>query len=152
MEGCIFCAIAAGQAPSHPIAEDDAALAFMDLFPASEGHALVIPKAHVTSYGEVDPATWAYVNELAHVAARVAEIVMRPRLCYVASIGSNPAVQELLQSSRHLHIHIIPVHRSEDRPADIFSWVEGVYVAEPPEWEELRQQYRSAWPSVSILE
>ena len=34
---------------------------------------------------------------------------------------------------------------ADDRPADVFSWAEGVLVGEPHEWEELQRRYRAAW-------
>ena len=43
---CIFCKIASGVAPSFKVYEDDHALAFMDINPYNERHALAIPKAH----------------------------------------------------------------------------------------------------------
>ncbi len=43
---CIFCKIIAGDIPSFKLYEDDDTLAFMDINPANEGHALVIPKQH----------------------------------------------------------------------------------------------------------
>lgn len=47
MDKCIFCEIVAGNIPSHKIYEDDKYLAFLDIFPTTEGHTLVIPKKHV---------------------------------------------------------------------------------------------------------
>lgn len=43
---CIFCHIAAGQAPAERLYEDDTTVAFMDINPATDGHCLVIPKRH----------------------------------------------------------------------------------------------------------
>ena len=43
---CIFCRIAKGEIPSMKVFEDGTALAFLDINPLSEGHALIIPKAH----------------------------------------------------------------------------------------------------------
>ena len=43
---CIFCKIVAGEIPCFRVYEDDDTLAFMDINPANEGHALVIPKEH----------------------------------------------------------------------------------------------------------
>jgi diadenosine tetraphosphate (Ap4A) HIT family hydrolase len=103
----------------------------------------VMPKSHVTSFNEVDEHVWSRTNRLAHHAARVAERVMRPRRVYLASTGSSAG--ELTQTSVHLHIHVIPLYLPDDKPADIFSWTEGVYVAEHDEWEELRASYRAAW-------
>ena len=63
------------------------------------------------------------------------ERVMRPRRCYVASTGSSAG--EMTQTSRHLHVHVIPLYEADDRPSDVFSWAEGVYVGTPEEWEAL---------------
>jgi diadenosine tetraphosphate (Ap4A) HIT family hydrolase len=103
----------------------------------------VMPKAHVTSFNEVDDAVWARTNQLALRAARVAERVMKPRRVYLASTGSSAG--ELTQTSVHLHIHVIPLYLADDKPADIFSWTEGVYVAEHDEWEQLRVAYIAEW-------
>lgn len=47
MSGCIFCQIVKGEIPSYKIYEDKEFLAFLDIFPKTEGHTLVIPKQHV---------------------------------------------------------------------------------------------------------
>ncbi|MGV3469642.1 HIT family protein, partial [Limnobacter sp.] len=48
--GCIFCEIVSGQQPSHKIWEDDKYLAFLSIFPNTEGFSVVIPKKHLSSY------------------------------------------------------------------------------------------------------
>ncbi len=50
MENCIFCAIVKGESPSHQIWEDEGHLAFLSIFPNTEGVTVVIPKAHYPSY------------------------------------------------------------------------------------------------------
>jgi diadenosine tetraphosphate (Ap4A) HIT family hydrolase len=123
--------------------EDDEQLVSLPRYVRRWGQLTVTPKAHVTSYLEVDDRVWARSNELALHAARVAERVMKPRRCYLASTGSSAG--ELTQTSMHLHIHVIPLYQPDDKPADIFSWSEGVYVAEDHEWEALRAKYVAAW-------
>jgi histidine triad (HIT) family protein len=49
-EGCIFCQIAAGEAPAHKIWEDEKHTAFLTIFPNTEGFSVVIPKDHYSSY------------------------------------------------------------------------------------------------------
>lgn len=49
-DDCIFCKIAQGQAPAHVIWEDDAHMAFLSIFPNTEGFTVVIPKEHHGSY------------------------------------------------------------------------------------------------------
>lgn len=50
MEDCIFCKIVSGEAPSHKIWEDEKHIAFLTIFPNTEGFSVVIPKAHYPSY------------------------------------------------------------------------------------------------------
>ena len=50
MKDCIFCKIVSGDAPSHKIWEDDNHLAFLSIFPNTEGVTVVITKDHQTSY------------------------------------------------------------------------------------------------------
>jgi len=50
MDGCVFCKIANNEAPSHKIWEDDKHLAFLSIFPNTEGFAVVITKEHHSSY------------------------------------------------------------------------------------------------------
>ncbi len=141
---CLMCAICARQAgPVHVLYEDAEQLVSLPVYVRRWGHVMVTPKCHVTRYSEVDPGLWARTSALAHHAARVVERVRRPRRCYMASTGSSGP--ELTQSSRHLHIHIIPLYAADDRPRDVFSWSEGVYVGEPEEWATLLESYREVW-------
>lgn len=110
MEGCIFCAIVAGQAPAHPIAEDDAALAFMDVFPASEGHALVIPKAHSENLFQIEDAAVRAVAALARRVALAMRSALAPDGMAVYQANGRAAGQTVF----HYHVHLIP--RNEGSP------------------------------------
>lgn len=50
MSACIFCAIVRGDAPSHKIWEDEKHLAFLSIFPNTEGFSVVVTKEHYPSY------------------------------------------------------------------------------------------------------
>jgi len=52
MEDCLFCKIIEGKLPSEKVYEDAAVFAFLDVFPASEGHTLVAPKKHFSRFTE----------------------------------------------------------------------------------------------------
>src|ERR1039458_8556068 len=52
---CIFCKILAGEIPARTVDEDERTIAFMDIAPATRGHALVIPRAHSADLLNVDP-------------------------------------------------------------------------------------------------
>ena len=50
MEECIFCKIVKKEIPCHQIWEDKEHLAFLSIFPNTEGFSVVIPKKHYPSY------------------------------------------------------------------------------------------------------
>lgn len=127
----------------YAIYEDDAMMVMLPRYVRRWGHVLVTPKPHYTAFSAIDPALWARANHLAHQAAQMVERVMQPRRVYVASTGSSAG--EIVQSSMHLHIHVIPLYELDDKPGDIFSWAGGIYIAEPAEWEELQARYRAAF-------
>ena len=52
---CLFCKIVAGEIPATIVAEDERTVAFMDINPATRGHALVIPRAHARDVHEIEP-------------------------------------------------------------------------------------------------
>src|SRR3979411_3192697 len=69
---CIFCKIVAGEIPCFKLFEDAETLAFMDINPVHDGHALVIPKAHAPHVFEIVPEDFAAT---ARTAAKVAKAV-----------------------------------------------------------------------------
>lgn len=101
---CIFCKIVAGEIPCYKVYEDEAALAFMDINPASAGHLLVLPKTHFVNLFDGDDAALAGVI----VAARKVAQAMKTAL----GIDSLNMVQAngrwALQSVEHFHLHLIP--------------------------------------------
>ena len=71
---CLFCKIIAGELPAHVVAQDDRTIAFLDINPASSGHALVVPRAHSRDLLEVGPEDLAAVASSAQrVAAAMHE-------------------------------------------------------------------------------
>lgn len=71
--GCIFCDMVAGRAPCHRIWEDEEHLAFLSIYPNTEGFSVVIPKAHHGSYAfEQDDAVLA---KLVLATKRVARLL-----------------------------------------------------------------------------
>lgn len=101
---CIFCAIAARRAPAHVVHEDDRTLAFMDLFPLTRGHALVIPKRHCDSVLDAPPDDWSAVARTAQRLAVLA--VERLGAEGVNLLQTNGAIA--MQTVFHLHVHVLP--------------------------------------------
>ena len=109
-DDCIFCKIAAGDAPAQIVQEDESTVAFMDLNPWTRGHALVIPRRHSRNLFEIEEEDLDRTME----GARRLAITARERLgCDGVNIlnSSEPAAW---QTVFHFHVHVIP--RYEDDP------------------------------------
>jgi histidine triad (HIT) family protein len=99
---CIFCEIVARRANAWIVYEDAQTLAFLDLFPFTRGHLLVVPKRHVDRLIDLDPSEHAaYLGAVAEVCRRV------ERLSHHYNVAMNQG--ELAgQIVFHLHVHVIP--------------------------------------------
>lgn len=103
-EDCIFCKIVAGEIPAAIIAQDERTLTFMDIAPATRGHALVIPKRHATDLWEIEPEELAAVAEAAQrQALRVRERLGADGVNLINSCGAIA-----WQTVFHFHMHVIP--------------------------------------------
>ncbi|HEX2149277.1 MAG TPA: HIT family protein [Actinomycetota bacterium] len=103
-DDCIFCRIAEGNAPAHKIYEDDSVFAIMDIFPWTEGHSLVIPKAHAPTLFDISPEDAAAVMKAArHLAPALRDAVGADGLNLLQSNG-----RAAWQQVDHFHLHLIP--------------------------------------------
>jgi histidine triad (HIT) family protein len=107
--GCIFCAIVAGRAPAHRVHEDATTLAFMDIFPVTDGHVLVIPKAHVENVYECDPDALAAVARSSHRVAAAIRAELAPEGLMVFQLNGAAAGQTVF----HYHMHLMPRRANE---------------------------------------
>ena len=107
---CLFCKIVAGEIPSTRVREDERTVAFMDINPATPGHLLVVPRAHVADLGAVDGEDLAAcVAAAQRLAARAREALGAEGVNLMNSWG-----QAAWQTVFHFHVHVIP--RYEDDP------------------------------------
>jgi histidine triad (HIT) family protein len=101
---CIFCKILAGELSSTIVDEDERTIAFMDIAPATRGHALVIPRAHSPDLLSVDPGDLAAVAQASRrLAARMRERLGAEGVNLVNSCGALA-----WQTVFHFHMHVIP--------------------------------------------
>lgn len=140
---CLMCALRDGATRTWVLHDEEDVLVLIPRFVRCFGHVLVMPRPHCVSYGEIDDALWARVERISLRAARLLERLRSPRRVYLASTGS--AAGELTQSSVHLHVHVLPVHDPETRPADVFSWSEGIWRQSDEELDALAATYLAAW-------
>ncbi|MBW3608169.1 MAG: HIT domain-containing protein [Actinobacteria bacterium] len=101
---CLFCKIVAGELPATIIAEDERTMAFMDISPATRGHALVIPRAHARDVHEIDTDDLKAVAAAAQVLAGRA--IERLGAAGVNLLNSSGAAA--WQTVFHFHLHVIP--------------------------------------------
>lgn len=101
---CIFCKIIAGEIPCFKLYEDENTLAFMDINPAADGHALVIPKVHAANAFEVAAADIGYTAATASKIAKAINAALSPDGINVLQANGPGAAQ----SVQHFHFHVIP--------------------------------------------
>lgn len=107
---CIFCKIVAGELPARIVDEDERTIAFMDIAPATRGHALVIPRSHATDLLSVEREDLSAVALAAQrLAARMKERLGADGVNLLNSCGA-----AAWQTVFHFHVHVIP--RYEDDP------------------------------------
>ncbi len=107
MEDCIFCKIAKGEAPCHKIWEDDKHLAFLSIFPNTEGFSVVITKDHHSSYAfdlsdEVMTGLMLAVKKVAKLIDAKLEDVGRTGMMF-EGFGVD-----------HIHAKLFPMHGTEN--------------------------------------
>ena len=109
MEDCIFCQIVAGRAPSHQVWEDEQHLAFLSIFPNTDGFTVLIPKEHYDSNfaqcptGVVEALTGRAQILSRQICRAFSQSVERCALVY-EGYGVN-----------HLHAKLIPLHQTANR-------------------------------------
>jgi histidine triad (HIT) family protein len=108
-EQCIFCKIVARQAPAHVVYEDAQLLAFMDLFPASEGHLLVIPKRHAINLLDSEEGDLAAISPLTRRLAHAQRRALAPDGIAVVQLNGAAAGQTVW----HYHVHLIPRRKGD---------------------------------------
>jgi histidine triad (HIT) family protein len=108
-QDCIFCKIVAGELPATIVDQDEHTVAFMDINPATRGHALVIPRTHTPDLLSIDP------RELEAVAIATRRLALRAK----ESLGAdginviNSCGAAAWQTVFHFHMHVIPRYEND---------------------------------------
>lgn len=104
---CIFCNIIKGKIPAQKIIETEKSLAFLDAFPLTKGHTLVIPKNHYCKIQEMSKEDNADLFETVRVITGKIENLFPSSL--IAVHNGKESGQEV----PHVHVHIIPRSTSD---------------------------------------
>jgi len=103
----IFAKILKGEIPSHKIYEDEDTVAFLDIMPRSEGHALVVTKTQATDLFDVDPKALAKLMAVVQkLGPKIKDTVGADGVLIQQFDGAAAG-----QTVFHLHVHIVPVKR-----------------------------------------
>lgn len=106
---CIFCKIANGDIPSRTIYENELFRVILDNGPATDGHALVLPKDHYANLFEIPADTAAEAMKTAQtVAAMLKDKLHADGLNIVQNNGEAAG-----QTVHHFHMHIIPRYKGD---------------------------------------
>ena len=104
-DGNIFAKILRGEMPAVRVFEDDHVLAFMDVFPQSRGHVLVIPKvSRARNLLEAEPASLGPLMAGVQKVAKAVRAALSPDGLVITQFNGAAAGQTVF----HLHVHIIP--------------------------------------------
>lgn len=133
---CVFCAIAAGDAPAIRVYEDEDYLGILDIRPFTPGHTLVIPRKHFVDLTDTPPQTLAGMIAVGQRIARAA------RSSGLGATGSNVAINDgksAFQSVFHIHLHVVP-----RRDGDKAAFVKGMLLRRDPDRQASGRMLRDA--------
>jgi histidine triad (HIT) family protein len=106
---CLFCGIIAREIPAQFVDEDERTVAFMDINPATPGHALVVPRRHAKDLLEVDADDLAAtILGAQRLARRAVDRLSAAGVNLLNSCG--PAAW---QTVFHFHVHVIPRYQGD---------------------------------------
>jgi histidine triad (HIT) family protein len=116
MNDCLFCGIVAGDVPSQTVDSDERTVSFMDINPATRGHALVVPRAHAADLMDIPDEDLEATMLAARRLAKRMEETLEPDGFNILNACRPAAWQTVF----HFHIHVIP--RYEDDPLKL-PWI-----------------------------
>ncbi len=104
MSDCIFCKIIEGEIPSEKVYEDEEIFAFEDIDPRAPVHVLVVPREHIPTLNDVEPAQDGLLGRMVLVATRIAGEKDVADSGYRILMNCN---KDGGQEVFHLHLHMI---------------------------------------------
>lgn len=104
---CVFCSIVNGSEPASVIYEDERCMAFMGIRPVHPGECMVIPKAHIDHFTDIDDDLAAHIVRVAQKIGRRMLEVLKPRPKRIGYVVHGFGVA-------HAHFIIVPQHEEDD--------------------------------------
>lgn len=101
----VFTKIIEGELPGRFVWRDEHAVAFLSINPLTTGHVLVVPTDEVDHWIDLEPGTWAHLNQVVRSVGRAVD-----RAFDCARVGTVIAGFEV----PHVHVHVLPVDEMDD--------------------------------------
>lgn len=98
MADSVFTKIIRGEIPCHKVYEDDKTIAFLPLRPVAKGHVLVVPKAQVDQFYDLETDDYQAMMATVQKVAQRLQAVLRPKRVGLQVIGLDVP---------HAHVHVI---------------------------------------------
>lgn len=105
---CIFCKINNGEIPSYTVYEDEIVRVMLDISPVSNGHMLIIPKAHYTNLEDISLDTLTHIMD---VAKKMYSLLKEKLNVDGITLCQN---NDYGQEVKHYHLHLIPRYKSDN--------------------------------------
>jgi histidine triad (HIT) family protein len=99
---CLFCRIASGKSPADIVYQDDAVVAFRDIYPRAPIQLLLVPRRHIASVSDLEPDDAQLVGRCFLAARRLAEVTGFATRGYRVSVNCGPEGGQVVY---HLHFH-----------------------------------------------
>jgi histidine triad (HIT) family protein len=109
---CLFCQIVQGQSPAHIEYEDEAVVAFRDIYPKAPIHLLIVPRRHIESVMVMAPEDAPLVGQLVLAAKRIGEAKGLAERGYRLALHCGPEGGQVVY---HVHLHFTAGRREERR-------------------------------------
>ena len=103
VEDCLMCRIIRGEIPSYTLYEDEEVKVFLDIYPISKGHSLVVPKKHYVNIFDIPASEMSFTKKIPGIAKKLKEITGATGMNIIQNNGRDAG-----QLIDHIHFHLVP--------------------------------------------
>lgn len=103
VEDCLICKIIDGKMPSYTLYEDEEIKVFLDIYPMSKGHSLVVPKKHFEDIFTISEVDMIFTKKIPVIASRLKRITGATGMNIIQNNGRDAG-----QILNHIHFHLVP--------------------------------------------
>ena len=103
IEDCLICKIIDGKMPSYTLYEDEEIKVFLDIYPMSKGHSLVVPKKHFEDIFTISEVDMIFTKKIPVIASRLKRITGATGMNIIQNNGRDAG-----QILNHIHFHLVP--------------------------------------------